>query len=57
MHRGYEPVDIKHPDIEDILCAVIFNAKGYLFETLKARGYGKATSSLEDQPADPAIPQ
>ncbi len=38
VHRGYEPVD--KTDIEEILCAVIFNASGYLFEILKARGYG-----------------
>jgi hypothetical protein len=39
VHRGYEPVD--KTDIEDILCAVIFNASGYLFEVLKARNYGR----------------
>jgi hypothetical protein len=39
VHRGYAPVD--DTGIEEILCAVIFNAKGYLFEMLKARGYGR----------------
>lgn len=35
-HRGYSVQD-KHasPDIEEDLCAVIFNAQGYLFEILK----------------------
>jgi len=33
-HRGY-PDKTTNKDIEDALCAVIFNASGYLFELLK----------------------
>lgn len=34
-HRGFESRD----EIEESLCAVIFNAQGYLFELLKKRKY------------------
>ena len=30
-------------NVEDLLCAVIFNAQGWLFELLKKRGYGNET--------------
>ena len=33
FHRGYKGRD----DLEEALCAVIFNAQGYLFEILKER--------------------
>jgi hypothetical protein len=36
-HRGYHSV--ANEDLEDAICALIFNAQGYLFETLKARSY------------------
>jgi hypothetical protein len=42
MHRGYNPVDPANPDIEEVLCAIIFNCSGYLYEVLKARNYGKS---------------
>lgn len=29
--------DLAHETLEDTLCAIIFNAKGYLFEVLKAK--------------------
>ena len=32
IHRGYESRD---ENIEEVLCAIIFNSMGYLFETLK----------------------
>lgn len=38
IHRGYESLDYdtgKSIDIEDALCAIIFNAKGYLHELRK----------------------
>lgn len=41
LHRGYPAVDIRTGsavDIEDALCAILFNAKGYLLEVLKERG-------------------
>lgn len=41
VHEGYKPIDTEHPDIEQILCATLFNTKGYLYEILKQRGYGK----------------
>lgn len=32
-HRGYQPQDpAAEPGIEDDLCAILFNASGYLFE-------------------------
>lgn len=34
LHDGF-PEDATIPDIEEALCAVIFNAMGYLFEELK----------------------
>ena len=34
-HRGFEGRD----EVEESLCAVIFNAQGYLFELLKERKY------------------
>jgi hypothetical protein len=37
-HRGFEPTDDKAgADAEEDLCAIIFNAQGYLHELLKAR--------------------
>ena len=39
-HRGFEvqPASERDPqDVEDVLCAILFNAKGYLFELLKAK--------------------
>lgn len=33
QHRGYESQE----DIEDSLCALIFNAQGYLYELLKKK--------------------
>lgn len=37
-HRGYHPKDAKAADnIEEDLCAIIFNAQGYLHEILKYR--------------------
>jgi len=40
LHRGYAAVDFdgNAVDIEDALCAIIFNAQGYLHELLLARG-------------------
>jgi len=38
MHRGYEG---REEDIEETLCAVLFNAQGYMFELLKERNYCK----------------
>lgn len=41
LHRGYPAVDGKTGDavdIEEALCAILFNAKGYLLEILKERG-------------------
>jgi len=39
-HRGYESEN----GIEDALCAVLFNAQGYLFEIVKDRGkYGNCS--------------
>ena len=35
LHRGY----IGRDELEDSLCAVQFNSKGYLFELLKERKY------------------
>lgn len=39
IHRGYEAVDEKGNvmNIEEVLCAVMFNAMGYLFEILKEK--------------------
>lgn len=42
IHRGVSARD----GLEDILCAVIFNASGYLYEVLKAR----AELAAPDQP-------
>lgn len=39
-HRGYE----SREGIEDALCALIFNAKGYLHEILKERKYKMKTT-------------
>jgi hypothetical protein len=36
-HRGHQPVE----PVEEALCALIFNASGYLMTLLKERGYGK----------------
>ncbi len=37
IHRGYAAFDVtgKQVDLQDALCAIIFNASGYLFELLK----------------------
>lgn len=35
-HDGY-PEQAVEQNIEDVLCAIIFNARGYLYETVKAR--------------------
>lgn len=42
MTRGFLPITplAEDEDIEDVCCAIMFNIQGYLFETLKARGYG-----------------
>jgi hypothetical protein len=37
QHRGYQGQD----DLEESICALIFNAQGYLYELLKARNAGK----------------
>lgn len=39
LHRGGQPYDEKGEalDLETELCAVLFNAQGYLFELLQAR--------------------
>lgn len=37
-HRGFAPVDAKAADnLEEDLCAIIFNAQGYLHELIKAK--------------------
>jgi hypothetical protein len=37
-HRGYQPKDAgAAADIEEDLCAILFNAQGYLYEILKAK--------------------
>jgi len=35
LHRGYK-IDESY-DIEEVLCAILFNVQGYLFEQLKER--------------------
>ena len=37
QHRGLEGKD----ELEESICALLFNAQGYLFELLKERGYMK----------------
>jgi len=44
-HRGYRTVG--YVGTEEALCALLFNANGYLHETLKARGY-HADAPIED---------
>lgn len=41
---GYEDEAV-YQDVEDVLCAVLFNAKGLLFEILKAKRLAKATAN------------
>ena len=41
---GYEDEAV-YQDVEEVLCAVLFNAKGLLFEILKAKRLAKATAS------------
>ena len=36
IYDGYKDKAV-HTDIEKVLCAIIFNARGYLFEILKAK--------------------
>lgn len=40
-------------DLESVLCAVLFNAKGLLFELLKAKRVSSAEVSLADQVKTP----
>ena len=42
-HRGFEGRD----GSEEALCAIMFNAMGYLHETLKEREYGKRQTKKE----------
>jgi hypothetical protein len=52
-HRGYEPMDNKAgTDIQEDLCAIIFNAQGYLHELLKLERVELEESSdpVEDEP-------
>jgi hypothetical protein len=38
-----------HEDLEEGLCAIIFNAQGYLFETLRAKGESNVKACLASQ--------
>ena len=40
IHRGYSK-EANDPDLQEVLCAVIFNAKGLLYEVLLDRDVGK----------------
>jgi hypothetical protein len=40
LHHDGFAFKANDPDIESVLCAIIFNARGYLFEILKQRGIG-----------------
>jgi hypothetical protein len=42
-HRGFE----SREGLEEGLCALLFNAQGYLHETLKARGYKQCPLQVE----------
>lgn len=37
LHFDGYPQEAVDPDLESVLCAIIFNARGYLFETLKKK--------------------
>ncbi|MCE5283118.1 MAG: hypothetical protein LLG93_13555 [Deltaproteobacteria bacterium] len=53
-HRGYQVMDEKAAkDLEEDLCAIIFNASGYLFELLKRKQERQAPPlrSLLENPA------
>ena len=54
-HRGFsdEAVD---PDLEEVLCAVIFNASGYLYELRKAKREPVASSASSSCTASPTSP-
>lgn len=40
-HWGTEDIDQWDKDIEDAICALIFNASGYLHELIKERNYSE----------------
>lgn len=50
MHDGYEAKDEKGQvlDLEEVLCALIFNAQGYLFEVLKGKQNGIVNRGVSD---------
>ena len=51
-HRGY----VTNEDIEDSICALLFNAQGYLHEHLKAKLPGRVTLIKVNMPTDdPAL--
>lgn len=37
LHHDGFPEEAVDPDIESVLCAIMFNVQGYLFEVLKAK--------------------
>lgn len=41
LHYDDYPDESVDPDIESVLCAIIFNARGFLFEILKAKRANK----------------
>jgi|SRR5579862_7705972 len=54
-HRGFTPTDPKSgASAEEDLCAIIFNAQGYLHELLKAKVLLPPAQDLD--PVDPVMP-
>lgn len=43
-------------DVEAVLCAVLFNCKGLLFEILKEKRLATRTANIRSQPVDDAGP-
>lgn len=53
-HRGHS--DLTTEDLEDTLCALMFNTMGYLHETLKAKKNGGLPSVKNVLPTLPSTP-
>jgi hypothetical protein len=55
IHRGREE-HITENEVQDVVCAVIFNAMGYLFERMGVRNGGEATLyRIEDTPDEKGV--